>query len=124
VLARLIRIRPVTPARVFAARAIAVAADVLQLAVFPAFSEGGVSPLDTGLDVAVAALLTGLVGWHWAFLPSFAAEIVPLVDLVPTWTAAVFFATRGSRGKRAKPRPDPSAGERGSESRRPVEDRS
>jgi hypothetical protein len=108
---RLIRIRPMTRGRVFAARAIAIAADLLQIAVLPAFSEGGVSPLDAGLDLAVAALLTGLVGWHWAFLPSFAAELVPLVDLVPTWTAAVFIATRGSRRRAAKPRPPSHGGE-------------
>lgn len=92
-----VSIRPMTAGRVFAARAIAIAADFLQIVVFPAFSEGGVSPLDAGLDVAVAGLMTVLVGWHWAFLPSFAAELVPFLDLVPTWTAAVFIATRPSR---------------------------
>jgi len=92
-----VSIRPMTRRRVFAARAIAIAADFLQIAIFPAFSEGAVSPLDTGLDLAVAGALTALVGWHWAFLPSFAAELVPFVDLVPTWTAAVFIATRPSR---------------------------
>jgi len=107
---RLIRIRPMTRGRVVAARLIAIAADLLQIAVFPAFSEGGVSPFDAGLDVAVAALLTGLVGWHWAFLPSFAAEIVPLVDLVPTWTAAVLIATRPSR-RGQKPHPSDPSGE-------------
>lgn len=86
-----------TRGRVFAARAIAIVADFLQIFVFPVFSEGAASPFDTGLDVTVAVLLTVLVGWHWAFLPSFAAELVPLVDLVPTWTAAVFIATRPSR---------------------------
>jgi hypothetical protein len=98
-------IRPMTPRRVFAARAIAIAADFLQIAVFPVFSEGVVSPLDTGLDLAVAGALTFLVGWHWAFLPSFAAEMVPFLDLVPTWTAAVFIATRPSRSTAAKPLP-------------------
>ncbi|MGB8129978.1 MAG: hypothetical protein WCG81_09300 [Candidatus Angelobacter sp.] len=29
-----------------------------------------------------------------SFLPTFAAELVPGLDLFPTWTAAVFFATR------------------------------
>jgi hypothetical protein len=75
----------------------AIAADFVQIAVFPVFSEGGFSPLDTGLDLVVAGALTALVGWHWAFLPSFAAEMVPFLDLVPTWTAAVFIATRAPR---------------------------
>jgi hypothetical protein len=60
----------------------------------PLFVEGGLSPLDTGLDVIVGAILIKLLGWHWAFLPTFAAELVPGLDLFPTWTAAVFFATR------------------------------
>jgi hypothetical protein len=42
----------------------------------------------------VGAILIKLLGWHWAFLPTFAAELVPGLDLFPTWTAAVFFATR------------------------------
>jgi hypothetical protein len=81
--------------RVRAARAFAIAADILQIAVFPVFAPGVVSPWNDGLDFLVAAVLTWLIGWHWAFLPSFAAELVPGLDLVPTWTAAVFFATRG-----------------------------
>jgi hypothetical protein len=38
-----------------------------------------------------------LVGWHWAFLPSFVAELVPGLDIFPSWTAAVWFATRGRK---------------------------
>jgi hypothetical protein len=30
-----------------------------------------------------------LLGWHGEFLPAFAAELVPGVDLVPFWTFAV-----------------------------------
>ena len=80
--------------RVRAARALAIAADVVQIAVFPIFAPGGLSPWNDALDLLVAVALTRLIGWHWAFLPSFAAELVPGLDLVPTWTAAVFFATR------------------------------
>ena len=67
----------------------AFTADALQLALFPLFGEGIVSPLDDALDVAVALLLIKLLGFHWAFLPAAAAEVVPVVDLAPTWTAAV-----------------------------------
>jgi hypothetical protein len=73
---------------------VALAADAVQIAVFPMFAAGGVSPADTALDVVVAALLIRLLGWHWAFLPTFAAELLPGFDLFPTWTAAVFFVTR------------------------------
>ena len=88
-------LEPVSAARVRAARLIAMAADLLQIGVLPLFAPGALSPADDALDVAVAGLLTWLVGWHWSFLPSFVAELVPGLDLVPTWTAAVLFATRG-----------------------------
>jgi len=87
--------RAVTPANVKAARLLAIAADVAQIVVFPLFVGGALSPWDDGLDLLVAVVMTRLVGWHWAFLPTFFAELVPGLDLVPTWTAAVFFATRG-----------------------------
>lgn len=77
------------PARFRAAMVLAVAADALQILVFPFFAEGAWSPADDLLDVAVAAVLVHLVGWHWEFLPSFVAELVPGVDLVPFWTLAV-----------------------------------
>ena len=73
---------------------VAIIADALQIIAFPLFAEGAISPADVVLDVAVATVLSRLLGWHWAFLPSLAAELVPGVDLFPTWTAAVFYVTR------------------------------
>jgi len=73
--------------------AVAIVADTLQIVAFPLFAEGALSPMDTVLDVAVAVILSRLLGWHWAFLPTLAAELVPALDLFPTWTAAVFFVT-------------------------------
>lgn len=72
-----------------AAMILAIAADALQIFVFPLFSPGALSPADDVLDLAVAAVLVRLLGWHWEFLPAFAAELVPGVDLVPFWTFAV-----------------------------------
>jgi hypothetical protein len=72
---------------------VAMAADALQLAALPVFAAGGVSPADTVLDLIVGFVLIKLLGWHWAFLPSLAAELVPGLDLFPTWTAAVLFVT-------------------------------
>lgn len=73
---------------------IAMAADAVQIVAMPLFAEGVLSPLDTILDLGVAFALIKLLGWHWAFLPTLAAEMVPALDLFPTWTAAVFFVTR------------------------------
>jgi hypothetical protein len=66
-----------------AAMVLAVAADALQILVLPLFAEGAFSPADDVLDLAVAAVLVRLLGWHWEFLPAFAGELVPGVDLVP-----------------------------------------
>jgi|SRR5580700_6861695 hypothetical protein len=71
------------------AMVLAVAADALQIFVFPLFAEGALSPADDVLDVGVAAVMVRLLGWHWEFLPSFFAKLVPGVDLVPFWTLAV-----------------------------------
>jgi len=68
---------------------LAVAADALQVFVLPLFAEGALSPADDLLDLGVAAVLVRLLGWHWEFLPAFAAELVPGLDLVPFWTFAV-----------------------------------
>jgi hypothetical protein len=86
--------RALSARRIKIARVIAVAADALQLVLFPFFGVGGLSILNDGLDVVVAIVLVSLVGWHLAFLPSFLVEMTPGVDLVPTWTLAAWLATR------------------------------
>jgi hypothetical protein len=68
---------------------LAILADALQLAVIPLFVEGAESPATDIVDVAMAAAMFFLLGWHWEFLPSFAAKLIPGVDLVPLWTLAV-----------------------------------
>jgi hypothetical protein len=75
--------------RLRAAMILAIVADLLQLVVLPLFVEGAMSPADDVLDLGVAGVLSYLLGWHWEFLPSFFAKLVPGVDLVPCWTIAV-----------------------------------
>src|SRR5512145_389542 len=87
-----------SPGRVRAARIIAIAADVLEISIFPMFAEGAASPFNDVLDIVVAIVLFLLLGWHWAFVPAFVAEMVPVFTLVPTWTAAVMLATRDQGG--------------------------
>ncbi len=84
--------------RILLARFIALAADLLQIVALPAFFPGGVAPWDDVLDLTIGAVLTFLLGWHWLFLPTFVAELLPVVDILPTWTAAVWFVTRRKQG--------------------------
>ena len=72
-----------------AALILAIAADAIQIVIFPLFVEGAISPLDDILDFTTAVVLVRLLGWHWEFLPSLIAELVPGADLIPFWTLAV-----------------------------------
>src|SRR6202790_2079604 len=76
---------------------LAIVADALQIAIFPMFVEGALSPADDVLDFGVGAAMIHLLGWHWEFLPSFFAKLVPGVDLVPCWTLAVANVYRKSK---------------------------
>jgi hypothetical protein len=80
-----------------AAMIVAIIADALQIVVFPLFVEGAASPVDDILDFGIGAVLVYLLGWHWEFLPSFLAKLVPGVDLVPFWTMAVVNVYRKSK---------------------------
>ena len=40
-----------------------------------------------------AALLWRILGWHWALAPSFLFELLPIADVAPTWTLAVWIIT-------------------------------
>lgn len=76
---------------------IAIAADLLQWVLWPLFLAGFASPVTNVLDAAIGVVMVWLLGFHWAFLPTFVAELIPGVDLVPTWTLAVWLATRGKQ---------------------------
>jgi hypothetical protein len=90
-----------------AAMVLAVVADALEIIVFPLFVEGAVSPADDVLDFGVGAMMVYLLGWHWEFLPSFLAKLVPGVDLVPLWTLAVANVYRKSKPIAANLEEDP-----------------
>lgn len=100
------RRRPAPRARI--ALVVALVADVLQWVLVPLVIGGIASPVNNVIDVGVAIAMIVLVGWHWAFLPAFIAELVPVVDLVPTWTIAVWLATRG---RKPEPGREPSSAE-------------
>jgi hypothetical protein len=86
---------------------LAVAADAAQIVMPMLFGEGALSPFDDLLDLGVAAVLLRLLGWHWEFLPAFAGELIPGVDLVPFWTLAVMGVYRKSRQTVAEEKEEP-----------------
>jgi hypothetical protein len=75
----------VTRSRIRAAYAVAVATDVLQFMLGPfgwAFS-------DEILDVIALIATTRLIGFHPLLLPTFVVELLPIADMLPTWTGCV-----------------------------------
>ncbi len=85
--------RPPELTRVHAAWAIAIAVDAIQAGAFTFLGPFGYF-VDNGLDVLVMIVFWRLFGWHWVFLPTFLLELVPFVDVAPTWTLAVWVVTR------------------------------
>jgi hypothetical protein len=94
---------PVSPIRIKSAWVVAVGMDALQMLLFPTTIEGGFSPVADGLDFVAMALLWGLVGWHWTFLPSVIVKVIPVMDLAPTWTIALAIASRGLNARAPAP---------------------
>ncbi len=80
-------------ARLRAAWIVAVAVDAIQIPVEATGLLGWI--VGAGLDVVTMIVLWSLVGFHWAFLPSFLTEWIPYLDYAPLWTLAVLIATRG-----------------------------
>lgn len=84
--------KPLSKTRARTALVIAIVVDVIQIAIQ---TTGPFQILvDWPLDLLTGLAMMALVGFHWAFLPTFLAEAVPWLDVVPTWTLAVMFATR------------------------------
>ncbi len=74
-----------TPVRRRGAYAIAIATDVVQMALGPF----GWTFVDQALDVAAAIAISRLIGFHPLLLPTFVLELVPIADMLPTWTGCV-----------------------------------
>ena len=88
----------------FLALAVAVIADTLQVLLMP-FAW---TFIESAVDVVTMALTTWILGFHLLLLPTFVVELVPIVDLIPTWTACVaaVIALR-KREQKSSPLPTP-----------------
>ena len=69
----------------FLALAVAVVADALQVLLLPL----AWTFVESAVDVVAMVLTTWILGFHLLLLPTFVIELVPIVDLIPTWTACV-----------------------------------
>ncbi|MEO6463330.1 MAG: hypothetical protein ABIP29_09665 [Candidatus Eisenbacteria bacterium] len=76
---------------------VAIAADLLQFGLLPLM--GATGGFMVGLDLLVAWLLIRWMGWHVAFLPAFVTELVPIANVIPSWTLAMWVVTRLRRLK-------------------------
>jgi hypothetical protein len=95
--------RPVlSTTRIRVAWAIALAVDAIQIPADFAGPAGWF--LGAGLDLVTMIVMWSMLGFHWAFLPSFLTEWVPYLNMAPCWTLAVALATRG-RGEMDLPLP-------------------
>jgi hypothetical protein len=88
-----------TPGRIRAAYVLAGAVDLLQLVLGPV----GWAFADEILDVVAMAGLWRIIGFHPLLLPTFALEIVPLADMLPTWTGCVAVVIALRKRQRAAP---------------------
>ena len=79
------RVPHLTRRRMLLALAVAVIADALQFILLPfawSFAESAV-------DVVAMVLTLWILGFHLLLLPTFVIELVPVADVLPTWTACV-----------------------------------
>lgn len=78
-------VRILTLWRIVFALAVAVVADGLQFITGPLGWVGG----DQIIDVIAMLLTIWALGFHLLLLPTFVMELIPGVDMLPTWTACV-----------------------------------
>ncbi len=101
--APLLRVPRLTRRRIFLALAVALAADGLQILVLPL----AWTLAESAVDVVAMALTVRILGFHPLLLPTFAVELIPLVDALPTWTACVA-AVIALRKREPPPAPPPT----------------
>jgi hypothetical protein len=104
-----IRRPPISHKRKAVALMVAGAIDFMQIVLFPLFGEGAISPLNDIADFAAAIALTAVCGFKWQFILAFFAELIPGLDLLPTWSAvALLIPSIPDQPLQAGP-PSPSA---------------
>jgi len=95
-----------TPRRVWLAFLVAVAADGFQVLLGPL----GWAFFDEVIDVLTMIATCLLIGFHPLLLPTFIVEFIPVIDMLPTWTACVAMVVAlRKRQQRSNPAPSPTS---------------
>jgi hypothetical protein len=55
------------------------------------------------IDCAVMWAMTKLLGYHWLFWPTFFVEVIPQVDMFPTWIACVAYVVHERKKSQTQP---------------------
>ena len=84
-MSKLFRTPTLTRRRIQLAYVVAILSDALQLGLGPL----GWAFLDEMIDVAAMILTSWLLGFHMLLVPTFLFELIPIVDMLPTWTGCV-----------------------------------
>jgi hypothetical protein len=90
-----------TQRRIVSAFAVAAATDAIQVLLGPL----GITFADEVLDVIAMILTWRLLGFHVLLLPTFVLEILPIVDMLPTWTGCVGIVVAMRKREQAEPPP-------------------
>jgi hypothetical protein len=94
-----LRAPKLTRTRIILALVVAVIADGLQLIFSP------LPFIDQMIDVVAFVLTAWALGFHLLLLPTFIAELFPVVDLLPTWTACVIAVIALRKREQSAPPP-------------------
>jgi hypothetical protein len=90
-----------TKQRVAIAYTVAILADLIEFPITAAEVTVIAAPAAEGLAIVVDAvafgIITKLLGFHWMLLPSFCVEVIPGIDMLPTWVGCVWFVVRQRR---------------------------
>jgi hypothetical protein len=101
-LANLMSAPPIlTRSRVRTAYAVAATTDILQFLLGPL----GWAGADELLDVVATFLVWRMLGFHPLLLPTFVVELLPVADMLPTWTGCVALVIALRRRQQLAPPP-------------------
>ena len=104
----IVRRRPfLTRTRIRTAYALAVAADAAQLLLGPV----GWTFADEIIDIVAMATISRTIGFHPLLLPTFVLELLPVADLLPTWTGCVALVIMLRKKDQAPEPPPPGSGD-------------